>query len=373
MCGIIAAFNSDNKPVNDWVMDTYEEQFNRGEKGFGIVFINKDGSYKLKRSTEPVKALVDLNLNESPMILMHHRYPTSTDNYLDQTHPIRVSDGSLKYDYLVVHNGVIINDKDLKKEHEALGFVYNTSYITTRKEEVFNDSECVAIEVARFIEEQTDKIGAIGSNAFVALQIGKDTKNKEKVVRVFFGRNDGASPLNMSASKTRVRISSEGPGDEVKPFLLYSFAPGSSKFKKRKMLFEAKKAEPVNTYAEYHSNSNIAKEPEKKPIGFSGTDVTVEDIVGEDYTAKTMKEDMKPETDEDREREAIIKEFKDKVNLALESFVDELQEGYVYSSAETQKTITDALRDAEDAIELLSFKELNPTTTFANYSSEDDI
>jgi hypothetical protein len=371
MCGIIAAFNSDNKPVNEWVIDTYEEQVGRGEKGFGIVLIDKDGSYKLKRATEPVKALVDLNLHESSMILMHHRYPTSTDNYLDQTHPIKVSDGSLNYDYLVVHNGVIINDKDLKKEHEALGFVYNTAYITTHKEEVFNDSECVAIEVARFIEEQTDKIGAIGSNAFLALQIGKDIKNKGKVVKVFFGRNDGSSPLNMSASKTRIRVSSEGAGDEVKPFLLYSFAPGSNKFKKRKMKFEAKKVEPIRSYVEY--GSSIVSKQETRPMGFAGGEMAVEEIVGEDYTSKTMKEDMGPKTEEETAIDEIIKDLKEKVNLAMEGFVDELHAGYVYNRDEAQREITDALRDAEDAAERLSFKELSPTTTMSNYSSEDEI
>jgi len=46
------------------------------------------------------------------MIIAHHRYPTSTKNLINQTHPIQVSNELLEHDYLVIHNGVITNDAE---------------------------------------------------------------------------------------------------------------------------------------------------------------------------------------------------------------------------------------------------------------------
>jgi hypothetical protein len=39
---------------------------------------------------------------------------------------MKVSNKMLKFDYYVVHNGMISNDEELKKEHEKLGFAYTT-------------------------------------------------------------------------------------------------------------------------------------------------------------------------------------------------------------------------------------------------------
>lgn len=214
MCGIIGAFHTgENKtPVNDIVLNQFEDQKERGVNGFGIVKINDKMEYKVDRATEGFKFMWDIHQDPVRGMLAHHRIPTSSENKLNQTHPFLVDNGSLKYKYLLVHNGVIHNDKELKKEHEDLGFIY-----TTQDKEKFNDSECVAIEVARFIEKQVDKVGTKGSAAFVCLQINKKT---EKVNHVFFGRNEG-NPLNMAKTRNKMLISSTGQGVEVAPFKLY--------------------------------------------------------------------------------------------------------------------------------------------------------
>ena len=129
MCGLIGMFNfiiTDKKtkkktktePVNDEVIEQLEDQISRGNEGFGILMIDKKNEIELKRATEIAKALLDLYRKESTMIIMHHRNPTSSDNKISQTHPILVSDGSLKYNYYVIHNGIISNADNLKEEHE---------------------------------------------------------------------------------------------------------------------------------------------------------------------------------------------------------------------------------------------------------------
>lgn len=181
MCGIIGAINIDKTlgNVNEDVINQFQEQKTRGVEGFGAVIIKKDKTIEVKRATTEAKLLVDLSQEkyQSEMIIMHHRTPTSTPNKLGQTHPIETDNGSLKYKYLTIHNGMISNDDDLKSEHEKLGFQYTTEMekigYNQIVENVFNDSEAISIEIARLIEGQIEKLKAEGSIAFITLQINK--------------------------------------------------------------------------------------------------------------------------------------------------------------------------------------------------------
>ena len=345
MCGIIAAFNKKGD-VNEWVINQYEEQYGRGQCGFGLVLINKDGTHKILRACEPVKMMFDLHQNPSEAILFHHRTPTSTENYLDQTHPIKVSDGSLKYDYLVVHNGIISNEDTLKKTHEELGFTYSTEYEIMNGEGKFNDSEALAIEVTRFIEEQNDTVAIRGSAAFVALQISKNKKDKDKVTRIFFGRNEG-SPLNLSATDKKIRISSEGEGKEIKPFVLYSFAPNSYKFKKRKMTFVA-----LIDKEESSALTNYAG----RAIGFD----EYENYCGENYCRNKVVSEDEGTVVSDKKLpglEEIAKHCREKVCQALESYIEDLGEeqyaAYTTEPGDALREIADALYDAQKETESL--------------------
>lgn len=164
---------------------------------------------------------------------MHHRAPTSSNNKLSQTHPLIVDNGSLKYKYAFVHNGIISNAEDVKKAHEKLGFEYLTEYkqewSNAEPDIKFNDSESLAIELARYIEKQTDTIATSGSIAFIGIQINRKTN---KVLKVFFGRN--TSPLNLSASRGKIRLSSEGKGNAILANTLYTFEPNNYKLEKTK-------------------------------------------------------------------------------------------------------------------------------------------
>jgi glucosamine 6-phosphate synthetase-like amidotransferase/phosphosugar isomerase protein len=233
MCGIIGAFNfkTNKKPVNEWVVNQLEDQITRGREGFGCIFIDPNKKIKIDRATELTKALLDLRFTEAANIVVHHRYPTSSINKISQTHPIVVNNDSLRYKYLVVHNGIISNSEELRKMHmDELGFIYTTDRKTDKAKEMeFNDSEGLAIELARFVENQTRKIKAIGSVAYIILQVDKTT---DKLKNIFWGRNN--NPLNILTTKDSLRLSSEGEGKAIKENIMYSCNPDVFKIKKRK-------------------------------------------------------------------------------------------------------------------------------------------
>ena len=238
MCGIIFSANfgkTKEEPSNEWIVNQYQDQVRRGTNGFGVVFIQPDGTYKITRACEQTKILMDIyhKDNQAPIILMHHRFPTSSENKMMETHPIEVDNGSLKYKYLMVHNGIINSTEEIKKEHEELGFIYTTE----RKRDdsldnEFNDSECLAIELSRLIEKQTDKIKTNGSMAFIVLQIDRE---KNKIIQIFFGRDDG-TPLKMSKTQNKIRLSSEGEGNNIEALTLYSCDLIDFKLKKEKFI-----------------------------------------------------------------------------------------------------------------------------------------
>lgn len=203
----------------------FENQRTRGTQGFGFVELIDGVAQEPKRAQEEKEMREQLEASEADEIFFHHRFPTSTPNVLGATHPIFVSHKDLKYDYYVVHNGVLSNDDVLKTKYEALGFVYTTKVYTKYEDvffsytvkEQFNDSESLAIDVAIAIEQELDKLESKGSIAFIALQIDKETK---KAVSMYYGRNY-RNPLKAEVSKDQIVISSEGNGTEVPPHKLF--------------------------------------------------------------------------------------------------------------------------------------------------------
>lgn len=344
MCGIIGAGNFNRKEketCNQWIINQYENQFDRGTKGFGVVFINHDGSYKIERACEPAKLMFDLHLNQAPFIIMHHRFPTSSGNRISQTHPIQVNHGSLEKKYLVIHNGVVTNDDELKKQHEEeLGFQYTTDEIapsayTKNNIREFNDSETIAIEFARFIEKQTKTIGAQGSHALIALEIDKKT---DKVTNIHFSRN--RNPIHLSFNRDKIRLSSEGEGDLIKENTLYSFDIKTKKLSKRKCPFAQYVApqtqwQPVQTgfttpiqgiIPTAPSNRITITNPTTDNVEYPGTNFTKDVEDEEDWINSFLTDKI---YDNEEQKQKIIR--------ALEEF-----------DAEYENTIEEILQLAED-------------------------
>lgn len=321
MCGIIGGFDTRPKAsVNEWVINQFEDQHDRGTKGFGLIGWNSQSQVNVKRACEPAKFMFDLHARQWPMLIAHHRQPTASDNLLSQTHPILVSNDCLEFDYLVVHNGVISNDDELKAKHEALGFDYTTEHrvIYLNSEETkFNDSECVAIEVARYIEHHTTVCETLGSMAFIALQINKKT---QKVNRICFGRN--TSPLNMAKTRHEMYLSSEGKGDPIRPNVLYECQPkGTMELSQRTLHFAV--APPKQTAIGYHTPSQYLSTGSKLAHSKS-----TQDLDDYEWGGWRETEDYQP-TKTDSERGVMFAAIEldkalEDVTLEVEEFLDGL-------------------------------------------------
>lgn len=229
MCGIVFMESIVGGRVSKHIFRRYKEQQSRGTKGYGCVTIHNKKIDKILRSVdeEGIKAMLP---SKGDMILFHHRNPTSTPNFEACTHPIFVSNESLKYDYYVVHNGIISNATLVKTDFEKLGFKYTTlveqvyrignEIIKGESPDKFNDSESFAIDIARIIEDPESKeTKSMGSIAFVILQV--DKKNKS-VIAVHYGRNY-QNPLKIDKTNNKFILASEGVGEDVEPHKLHRY------------------------------------------------------------------------------------------------------------------------------------------------------
>ncbi len=220
MCGIIGFIpkNNKNRATGKPVIEQYQRQLTRGQRGFGLMSIYPN-KVVIDRATEPTKIIVDTYMSEAPIKFFHHRMPTSTENELEQTHPFLVNHDELEFDYYLLHNGVIRNADELMKMHtEELGYVYKTlkpltstygTYASTYKR--FNDSEALAIEAARYFDGKGENIGALGTIAFVMVRM---TKKTHKPVDLIWSRN-GGNPIEMVQTKEGLLIASEVYHDDA--------------------------------------------------------------------------------------------------------------------------------------------------------------
>ena len=235
MCGIITIITREIKTtLPSQILSLYKMQKSRGEEGFGFVAIDNKLNTTMQRAEEEKtieEKLLTFNKKNLSCIIFHHRYPTSTPNYEEMAHPIKVKNRLLKNDYYVIHNGVISNDEKLHTEHKKEGFKYTTEMTeitktANRRTELlqYNDSECLAIEIAKMLEakdrgEDITLDTVSGSVAFIALQT---TKNG-KALKLYYGRNS-QSPLKISGDSDNYYLASEGKGEDIAINTLYELS-----------------------------------------------------------------------------------------------------------------------------------------------------
>jgi hypothetical protein len=306
-------------PVNNAVLDQFEDQHGRGTQGFGIIKIGESGEYKVDRATEGYKFIYDIHQDPVRGMIVHHRTPTSSNNFLNQTHPIEVDNGSLKHKYFVVHNGIISNDDDLKEAHEKLGFVYGTEYKDKSK---YNDSEGFAIEIARFIEGQIDRLDILGSAAFICIQVSKKTN---RILKLFFGRN--TNPLNMAKTRGKLFLSSAGQGNEIEPEILYECRLDEEmKLSKRKMLFkEYETAKPTVITGFKYSRSDV-----KDVWGDNDYDYGEHRLYKNLFSKQKSIYDpnVPPDDEEQTILEMAMEDKVEEIDVTLDSFFDTLYNEY---------------------------------------------
>jgi hypothetical protein len=209
MCGIVGALSFNDMPVNDTVLQVFENQRTRGLEGFGLY----DYEYKnLVRSTTEHGIKKWLRRYPSSNILFHHRLPTSTKNVKNACHPFSTKD-HFKTNYVLVHNGYLFNDDDLKEAHELKGIKYHSE----QPDGTFNDSEALLWDIALYLEGKQKTVKAEGAIAFICIAI---TPGK-KANKMYFGRN--TSPLKMLHTEEGLLLSSEGPGVATETDTLYTF------------------------------------------------------------------------------------------------------------------------------------------------------
>ncbi|MEK7112985.1 MAG: hypothetical protein AAB875_06765, partial [Patescibacteria group bacterium] len=188
---------------------------------------------RAKLESQIIKALSELE--ETDLIIFHHRIPTSSPNTAKANHPILIENKKLENKYYLVHNGHITNSDELKKDHEKIGFSYQTNVLSHYKTlpnqhySCFTDSESLGVELALYIEGKKEKVEAIGGVACFLLQVNRDNI----AIKFFSFRN--SNPIKMYSNQNGVFLSSSGKGEEVKSDTLFELDLSTFKITKRKL------------------------------------------------------------------------------------------------------------------------------------------
>lgn len=191
------------------MLQQFDKQRSRGTQGFGIF----DGlKMNMVHETKENKILKWLVKYDSPLLLMHHRFPTSTVNVKQAAHPFSTKQHFGDNQYIMVHNGIITNDDELYVKHAKLGIRYHSLLDDLS----FNDSEALLWDFALLMEGKQKELTAQGAQAFICLKLVKG-----KLEKMYFGRNH--NPLNMLRTKEGISLSSEGEGESILSDTLYTW------------------------------------------------------------------------------------------------------------------------------------------------------
>jgi glucosamine 6-phosphate synthetase-like amidotransferase/phosphosugar isomerase protein len=211
----------------------YKNQRHRGTEGFGFYVPGKN---KLVHNTDEQAMLKKLKSVKATEMLFHHRFPTSTANVFNACHPFRVViDGK---DYIVVHNGYLSNEHELKIKHEKQGYKYSSVQPDGR----FNDSEALAYDLALYLSGKQRKLYSQGAIAFIVY-----TQDA-----LYFGRNTD-SPLQYHINDKFITIRSEGKGNTAIPNTLYKLKNG--KLTQRKLTIPGYYYTGYTTYTSTYTGS----------------------------------------------------------------------------------------------------------------------
>ena len=221
ICGIVYAESFLGTPVNNAVMQQFDQQRTRGTEGFGLF----NGKHLVHAAKEDrILNWLVKEKNESELIMFHHRRPTSTINVRKAAHPFSTKKYFGKNQYILVHNGYIGNDDELKAEHEKLGIKYQTIL----DDGTFNDSEALLWDVALYLEGKQPELKAYGGIAFTCMKLVGG-----KLDKLYFARN--SNPLNMARDKSGIMLSSEGEGEPIAQNTLHTWNYALKRLTKRKL------------------------------------------------------------------------------------------------------------------------------------------
>jgi len=271
--------------ANKRIKQLYFAQKNRGTEGYGFLNINTLQCFRAKYEHQILSLLAK---NKASEILFHHRRPTSTDNTPETAHPI-YSGNNFINKYYLVHNGTISNDQQLYDKHTKLGLKYST-FIGKDKYgiPIFNDSECLLLELGLYLEGKQEKLETIGSVAFVLLETDKNNTP----LNLYYGRNY-ASDLKFLDTDTEMIISSEGNGNYIDVNELNIYCYKTKEFSKKKLEFKRTSYlyyEKNYSYNKNYDNINLTNEKDDSSPIEHKTDIQTESDFLQELTDEELQE-----------------------------------------------------------------------------------
>ena len=181
MCGVIGALVVNPRTIKSHIIQVYQEQKTRGQKGFGVGIRKPDGTL-LRDRTEEYNEILKSNIwdkiDVGDFIVYHHRTPTSTFNTPECNHPLMNEDKTL----MVIHNGCTMSDMKLKKNHtfesEIETVVYSKNRIISQYTEWTDTEEAVHYyeenKSKNRLDELLNKIGKTGRSTYLYLDKNED-------------------------------------------------------------------------------------------------------------------------------------------------------------------------------------------------------
>lgn len=316
MCGIVYSKSFNGRSVVPTIVERYKAQRHRGTNGFGFFL---PASNRLTHNVKEGRILSLLKHREDESeVLFHHRFPTSTANVRNACHPFSTKD-VFENNYVVVHNGVLRNESELKKKHDTQGI----GYVSLQDNGRYNDSEALAYDVAQYLEGFKDTIDATGSIAFIAIKRDK----AGKPVTLFFARNS-SSPLKMKRTRFSLTLSSEGEGELVDTNTLYSMSYDTLEITKRPCVIGTGWTSYNSGYTGGHGTGYHAPRPSLAPASsyhapFNDFDDEDDELMGLGFTPP----------DEDFDDYEYKSAHQSEVNSMVQSFMYESNEDVVVALA----------------------------------------
>lgn len=194
--------------------------------------------------------------NASEEILFHHRFPTSTENVRNACHPFSTKDYFGKTQYVMVHNGWLTNQAELKLDHVQQGI----SYVSTQPDGRFNDSEALMYDLALTFEGRQAKPRAEGVASFIMIE-----RLNGEPIKLHFGRN--SYPLNMVFDKNTLSLSSEGEGEPINEDTHYTYTYATGELAQEPLIIDDGYGYSYKSHAKGYTNSKGYAWEEDLPQG----------------------------------------------------------------------------------------------------------
>lgn len=256
MCGIVGCFGK--QEANEIVLEGLRRLEYRGYDSCGISFVNDSGKIKVIKSTERISSLKEKVEEKSLISFGHTRWATHGVVNLENAHPHITEDGTIS----IVHNGVIENYQELKKE-----------YCENKKFKSQTDTEVLLYVLEKFYLETKNMNTAITKfmkvvhGSYALIVYNRDEKNKVYAVK-------NKSPLLLGKGKDYYTLSSDPSAvcDEISEF--YQFED--------------------KCFLEINSNENSAvlfdEFENEKEINFENLNIEYEEISSQEYSTFMHKE-----------------------------------------------------------------------------------